>query len=123
VSIHSRGAQPQRLARPSASTFVSARPRRRRTRCSVAWARAILSCASIRRGGRAAIKRLNRDGSRGGQPNKSIEIAEPRRAWRGERSTPRRERAGAQATVDSPRAFEWKPALSAATSFNSVYAR
>ena len=79
--------------------FVSAQPRGGRydARRS-ASARGNTNRASIRWSGPATTQRVQRDRSRGGQPHDLLAISGPSRTWRGERGSPGRAGAGAQAT-------------------------
>jgi len=93
------GAQPPCLERPSVATCVSAQPRGGGHSRDAARARnEPTNRASIRRSGLATTQRFDRAGSRGERPNDWVEMPGPRRAWHGERGSPRCEWAGAHTT-------------------------
>jgi len=91
------GAQPLCLERPSVATCVSAQPSGGGHH-GTQGARWYPNRASIRRCGPATTQRFDRDRSRGERPNDLVEMPGPRRAWHGERGSPRCEWAGAHTT-------------------------
>src|SRR5678815_2020789 len=117
------GDQPPCLERPSVATCVSAQPRGGRGTRDAARARyEYTKRASIRRGGPATTERLDRGRSRGEQPNDSVEVAGPRRAWSRHARLSKARMGRRTNDASEARRFEWKPASSAQTSFISLFA-